>query len=150
VSKLRQGDLKLYTDLDGGVITVTNGEPEMDGGFETALFLSIEAEEGDGSDFWMNEYFTESQKIKSDFMAFIKAMPKTLANINQATELLKSDLNWFIVEGIADEVTVSIDSVDRNRIEPHIVILADGEKIIENIWEINWGFQENSPGSSRV
>ena len=125
-----------------------NIEPVMDGGFESAVYITLFGNNGDN--FWMNEYFTEDEKIESAFMGFMEASPITLSNINRAQELALSDLQWFINVGIADTITVVIDAVTKNRVDVTVTILANGEELFKNIYEVNWGFQENDPATGRI
>lgn len=148
MSKLREGDIAIFNTDSGGNIQVINGEPVMDGGFESAVYITLFGNNGDN--LWMNEYFTEDEKIESAFMGFMEASPITLSNINRAQELALSDLQWFINVGIADTITVVIDAVTKNRVDVTITILTNGEELFKNIYEVNWGFQENDSATGRI
>jgi phage gp46-like protein len=148
MSKLRQGDVYIFNDTSGGNIQVINGEPEMDGGFESAVFITLFG--NNGSSFWMNEYLTEDEKIKSEFMGFVEAAPITLTNINRAKELARSDLQWFINVGIADTIEIEIDAETRNRIDMDVIMLEDSVVIFKNTYQVNWGYQENDPAGGRL
>lgn len=149
MSQLREGDLYLYQTPDGGEISVKNGEPVMDGGFQTAMYLSLFGNTT-GREWWGNEYLTESEKLKGEFYSFINGSPKSVANILQAEELAKKDLNWFLTEKIADEINVNITSEDQDRISLSVEILANGVIIDKNIFKINWGLEKESPADLRV
>ena len=125
-----------------------NIEPVMDGGFESAVYITLFGNNGDN--LWMNEYFTEDEKIESSFMGFMEASPITLSNINRAQELALSDLQWFINVGIADTITVVIDAVNKNRVDMTVTILTNEEELFKNIFEVNWGFQENNAATGRI
>jgi phage gp46-like protein len=148
MSKLRQGDILLYNTSDGGEIKNENGEPEMDGGFENAVFLSMF--ESDGKPHWTDEYKTESAKGKAEFYNFIIGNTKTIGNINHAVLLLEKDLEWIKTDTIADTINIDIEDTDVNRILVSIEILANGETLFENKYEINWGLQKEDPGSGRI
>ena len=148
MSKLRTGDIAIYNDDSGGNIQVINGEPVMDGGFESAVYITLFG--SDGTNFWMNEYLTESEKIKSEFMGFMEGSPLTLLNINRSQELAQSDLKWFIDEGIADTIDVVVEAVGKNRVNITITIRANHETLFENTYQINWGFQENNAATGRI
>ena len=148
MSKLREGDIAIFNTDSGGNIQVINGEPVMDGGFESAVYITLFGNNGDN--LWMNEYFTEDEKIESAFMGFMEASPITLSNINRAQELALSDLQWFINVGIADTITVVIDAVTKNRVDVTITILTNVEELFKNIYEVNWGFQENDSATGRI
>lgn len=148
MSQLRQGDLYLFQTLDGGNIEIVNGEPVMDGGFESATYLSLFG--ADSSTHWMNEYQSESEKMTGQFYNFIKSNPKTVLNINKAQELAKLDLQWFINDGIADTINAEITSSSVNRIELVVEILLNGETISSNEYKINWDYMRNDLASERV
>ena len=160
MSKLRQGDLFLFQTNDGGEISVKNGEPVMDGGLQTAMYLSLFGDFIDEKikskleiakkEWWGNEYLDEVEQLKSEFYSFIKGKPKSVQNILKAEELAKKDLQWFIDTDIADEIVVDITSNDIQKIIMDVKILADGETIEENEFEINWGFEKNDPANARV
>ena len=125
-----------------------NIEPVMDGGFESAAEITLEG--GDGTNFWMNEYLTEDEKIKSAFMGFIQGNPLNLLNINRAQELALSDFQWFINVGIADTIDIVVEAVSKNRVDVTVTILANGEELFKNTFQVNWGFQENDPATGRI
>ena len=148
MSQLRQGDIALYNTPDGGEISIKTGEPVMDLGYESAVYISLF---GAGEDkHWSEEYQTEIEKFSSEFYNFIVGKPKSVSNINRAEDLAKKDLNWFLVEGIADTLNVSITSMDKNKIELSYELLLDGLKLAENKYVINWGFEESQPAHERV
>jgi phage gp46-like protein len=148
MSKLREGDVFIFNTNEGGSIQVINGEPEMDGGMESAVYLSLFG--NDGSDFWMNEYLTQSEKLTGSFIGFIIANAKTITTLNKAEEFARNDLQWFLSDGIADKINISISSISRNIINLSVEIQADGETVFEKIYQINWGFQLNNPASERI
>lgn len=144
----RQGDIFLFPILDGtGNIKIVDGEPIMDQGFETAVYISLEGDNGEG---WFgNEYLEESQKIVSSFAAFRKGAPLTSASILTAEELIASDLQWLINEDAATDVNVSITIISRNMIEVNIEILIDDVKVPLSPYQLNWKAQEENPAHER-
>ena len=148
MSKLRQGDILIVQTDSGGTIQVLNGEPEMDGGLESAVYLSLFG--NDGSDYWANEYFTEDQKLTGLFIGFMLGNPKTISTINQAREFARQDMQWFINSGIADTVDVTITSPSRQRIDLTVELKIDGNTLFQNTFQINWEFQINDPAHERI
>jgi len=148
MSKPRTGDIYIYNTNSGGTIQVINGEPEMDGGFESAAYLSLFG--NNGSDFWGNEYATESQKLKGQFIGFIESAPITLININRAQDLALLDLQWFIDDGIADTIGAEITEDGKNRIELTVDMQLDGNTVFENTYQINWQLQKDDPATGRI
>lgn len=148
MSRLRQGDIALSQTEDGGNISVINGEPVMDGGYQTAIEISLEG--SDAEPHWSEEYQSESEKTRSEFFNFIKSSPKTSANINLAEEKARNDLQWFISDGIADTIIIDITSIDIVRINVSIEILLNGETLSKNEYKTNWEFEQNDPAGERV
>lgn len=144
----RQGDLYLFTTLDGGEISATLGEPVMDQGFETAVFLSLAGSESEA--WWANEYLSKAQQIDSKFAAFAQANPLTSSTILTGEDLAGQDLAWMIDVGIADSVIVSMRAVKRNRVEVSITITIDGQDVLVSPFQINWGAQRDFPANERV
>lgn len=148
MSQLRQGDILLFHTNDGGEMSFINGEPVMDGGFESAAELSINGH--DGSPLWMDEYMTDEEKPGRKFISYIFGVPKTLSNMLIAKGLAEQDLSWFKSTGKADEINVDISSLSRNVILLSIQILVNGKTVFENEWQINWSFEKNDPAHKRI
>ena len=148
MSQLREGDIFIFNTNPGGTIQVINGEPLMDGGFESAVYLSLFG--NDNSPWWANEYLEESQQLDGAFIGFISGSPKSIDNLNRARQFALNDLQWFKDEGIADTIDVSVVSLDRQRIELTAELFANGELILQNTFEVNWGLQLNDPASERI
>lgn len=149
MSKLRTGDISLFDELDGGEISVVNGEPKMDGGFESSVYIALEGHENDKLN-WMDEYTTESEKIGGRFAAFIKAVPKTIANINKAEQLALLDLDSFLSDNQVDKIDVTIIDNGINKISMLVEMSKDRKTIFENEYQINWEFQLQSPANERT
>jgi phage gp46-like protein len=148
MSKLRQGDILLLQTDDGGNIKIVNGEPEMDGGLESATYMSLF--QSDGKAHWMEEYQTEDEKTGSQFYNFIIGNQKTVSNINRAITFIELDLAWMINQGLADEFDFDYEDINVNRSKFSISIKKDGSTISGAEFEINWGFQKENPGSGRI
>lgn len=148
MSQLREGDIFLFSENSGGNMQVVNGEPLMDGGFESAVYLSLFG--NDSSEWWANEYLEQSQQLSGAFIGFILSEAKSIANLNRSQKFALADLQWFKDEGIADIITAEVVSVDRQRIELTIELFANAETIFKNTFEVNWGFQLNAPASGSV
>jgi len=147
LSKLRQGDISLFQTEDGGNISIVNGEPVMDGGFESSVDLTFFG--SDGNPHWMEEYQDESEKMFSKLFNFLKSAPKTVVNINRAEELARDDLQWYITDGIADTINVRITSQSISDIILEYEILLNGETLESNQYKINWNYQKVDPATSR-
>lgn len=145
---LRQGDLAIFIDDNGGNIQNINGEPLMDGGIETSAILSLFGT--NDPDTWLNEYLTGSEKYTAEFYAFMQANPITLKNLLTAQEFALRDLQWLKDDGVADEIIVEITTFEKNRINMTIGIYANKETILENTYQVNWGYQIDDPVHNRI
>lgn len=142
----RQGDLALTNTLDGGEITVLNGEPVMDQGFGTAVFLSIAGP----SDWWANEYLRLSQRLIGQLQNFIRGNTLTSGNLRTAEEFGKQDLQWMIDDGIAQEIDLTIRAISRNKIEFLWWITTPLGTVEQNKFLLNWQAQRDYPVSERI
>lgn len=145
---LRAGDLLLYQTDDGGEISVSNGEPVMDGGFQSSAYLSIAVIEEESN--WMNEYLTEIQQLNSQYLSFIKGNSKTAENILKAEKLAYLDFKWMLDLKAVDEIIVAITSTGVERVKLTLQILANGDTIETNEFEINWAFEATDPANLRI
>jgi len=142
---IQQGDVRLFQTLDEGDIDVEGGIVAMNGGLETAAYLSLfggnEEDPGFGDDapaFWGNLLETDpARKYRSQLQNLIQALPLTPGNLRRVEDSARLDLQWFLDEGIATslEVTASIPTANRLNIE--IAIVAEGEETTINFVE-NW------------
>jgi phage gp46-like protein len=147
ISDPRQGDIFLFSQLDGGEISIKNGEPVMDQGFESAVYLSLG---GSISDWWGNEYLDDNEKIISLSGAFAQDNELTSASLLTYEELVLKDLEWFINTKIADTINVTAVAVSRNKTEVSIEIIAAGDTKIINPFLVNWNQQRDYAASERV
>lgn len=145
---LRQGDLALFLDSNGGNIQNINGEPVMDGGIETVAILSLFGTQE--KEVWFNEYLNGSEKYTAEFYSFMVANSITLKNLLTAQEYALRDLQWLKDDGIADEIVVELTTFGKNRVNMTIGIYADGNTVFENTYEVNWGYQIDDPAHNRI
>ena len=148
MATLREGDLYIYQTPDGGDIKNTLGEPVMDGGLESAVYLSLFLSES--SAHWMNEYFSDDEKIECRFAAYIKGAPKTASTITRAEELAGLDLAWMTRAKIADEIDVTITSTDAKTAALMVEIRKNGTTILQTQYSVNWSHQQQDPASGRL
>ncbi len=140
----RQGDIFLFPILDGtGNIKIINGEPVMDQGFETAVYIYLEGD--NGQDWFGNEYLNESQKIISKSAAFRKGAELTSSSILTFEELVLLDLQWMLDDSVASTINATAIIIGRNRIEVAVEIFIDDDKIDLSPFQLNWKAQEDNP-----
>ena len=144
----RQGDIFLFNTLDGGEIQIVLGEPVMDQGFESAVYLSIAGSKT--KDWFANEYLPTNRQIKSRFAKFAEGRELTSSSILTGEELAKKDLQWMIDTGIADSVDLTMVEVSRNRVEIEVIVLIGDEEVRVSPFQLNWAAQRDFPASERV
>lgn len=143
----QQGDLYLFNTFDGGEIAVTNGQPVMDQGFESAVYITLE---GASDPWWANEFLLENQKIESRFARFRKGRPLTSGVINTSVDLIKQDLQWLKRVKAADELIVDMIIIARNTVQIDIAIRIGNETIKLSPFQLNWQAQRDNPANKRV
>jgi len=144
----RQGDLGLYNTLNGGTIKVANGEPIMDQGLQTAVYISLE---GSGEILWFaNEYLTESQKITSRFAKFRQGRELSSGVIVASEDLIKKDLQWLVDDKAASKIDASMRIIGRNRVEIIIDVAIDNKTLRLSPFQLNWKSQDEFPLNTRV
>jgi len=143
-----EGDLLLYETLDGGDVLIENGLFISDKQFSTAVYLSLfggnKTDSGkvkNSDEFWGNflNDITESEKLRSRFQYITTGLPMSVKNIKEAENAALMDLQWFINENIADEITAYGQAVGKNRFKIIIKILKDKNTIFENEYFLLWG-----------
>ena len=65
-------------------------------------------------------------------------MPLTGANLKKAQTAAESDLKWFVDEGIADSVSVSLAAENIKRVRVSVEFTKDGSKIFESAYYFEW------------
>jgi len=141
----QNGDVKLFQTPDDGEISVSSGIVEMNGGLETAAYLSLFGgnEDDDGSSdssktYWGNLNETEPEKKQiSKTQYLLKSIPATSGNLKKIEDAATQDLAWMISLKVASSVEVSATMPGINRIGLTITITANGEKI-ELSFQENW------------
>jgi phage gp46-like protein len=143
----RQGDLYLFNTLDGGEIVVANGEPVMDQGLESAVYISLE---GASTPWFANEFLLENQKIQSKFAQYRKGQTLTSGVINTSIDLIKQDLAWLKKVKAADEIIVLMSIIARNLVQIDISIRIGTQVLKLSPFQLNWVAQETFPANQRI
>jgi phage gp46-like protein len=125
-------DVSLYQTADGGEITIENGQPVMDDGLATSVYLSLfggneqdSGREGDNPrEWWGNKFEADpSRTYRSETQFLLRSIPSTSGNLRRIEDAASRDLAWMVDE-IADSVTVavSVPALDTVRIEIEVVV----------------------------
>lgn len=146
------GDVLFFDTEDGGEIAVINGLVIADGGFRSAVYLSLfggnKEDEGDVASshtWWGNklEDVPVNERLVSRFVSYIRAVPLTSKNLRVAQDKAEEDLKWFIDDGIADSVAVELIEEGNNRIQLSVRIEKSGEVIESGKYALQWEAMKN-------
>lgn len=101
-----QGDLGLFNNLTHGEIFVENGEPKMEQGLGTAVFISLFS--GPLNVFWGNQLSNDDDEhYGGEFEELAESLDANPQNALLMQEAIKNDLQWMINKGIATTIEVS-------------------------------------------
>lgn len=146
------GDVLLNDTLDGPEIDIVNGLIMSDGGFQTAVYLSLFGGNKDDmgeiavdKSWWGNKLAgtAENQKMVSRFQAFIRSAPITSKNLRIAEAKAKLDLKWLKDDGAADNVDVSIVASEIDKVLMRIDIEKEGEILESGTYSVQWEAMKN-------
>lgn len=141
----QQGDVRLFQTNDGGDMSVTGGIVAMDGGLETAVYLSLfggneNDSGGDGavSTWWGNLSEIDTvRQYRSETQNLLRSIPATSFNLRRIEDAAARDLAWLISEGAASSVSVFASVQGLNTIRITVTIEALGETS-EFVFAENW------------
>ena len=101
-------DILLFQTPDGGDINVMNGIVELDGGMQTAVYLSLF---GGAADWWGNVGVTEAyRKYTAETGAIVSGQPWTVRTMLLIEDSAMRDLAWLTAGGYASTISVSVSS----------------------------------------
>ena len=95
------GDVRLRLTVDGGMITIWGGQPEMDAGLETAVHISLFTETG----WWGNALARPGEEIGSTLETAFAAPLTNQARLD-VIERARAALAWLTETGVAKSVEV--------------------------------------------
>lgn len=139
-------DVKHYQTTDNGEIEIVNGLITMNGGLESAVYISLFGgnKDDDGTSskelkqWWGN--FGETVTCRSQTQYLLNSIPAIPINMLKIKEAAENDTKWLLDNKIATSINVEVDIIGLNMVKLTIIILADGEKIELQYIE-NWRAQ---------
>lgn len=142
---IQQGDVKLFQTPDDGEISVVDGTVEMEGGFSTMAYLclfggNIDDPGGDNKNksWWGNAIEERSERlIRSETQYLLETLPAVPPSLIPLRDAALRDLDVFLTEKIASEVTVEVSMPGLNRVHINGVINAFGQ-LYEFEFTENW------------
>jgi len=135
----QQGDVRLFQTQDDGDIEVENGVVSMDGGIETAAYLSLFGGQG----WWGNiDEPLIARQYNATTGALIDGLPATSNNLRRIEAAALEDLNWFLTERVANSVEVVASLIGPKKIKLNVAIEANGNI---NVFEYVENWQASVP-----
>ena len=139
---LYSGDLYLFNTLNGGEISIKNGQPIMDQGLETAVFISVFSKKS-----WQND-INKNNISRQTNSRFEEVLSGTLTNQSRLNAIKFADdsLNWLKKDKIADKIEIDAFIINGSKLLTVIEIFKPGEKnslVFKFI--TNWENQETYP-----
>jgi len=122
------GDVRLTHTEDGGDIEYVAGQPVMDAGLETAVYISLFTSPG-----WWGD-----KSLGCDLEAIL-AGTLTTKTLNRATDECRRALAWLVSDGVASSVEPSVTALGIDSIGISIVITEpDGTSETSIRYRLNW------------
>jgi phage gp46-like protein len=132
------GDLMLVPTMDGGDIIITGGQPQMDDGIWTAVYVSLF-----GADYWGNAIATsQSQVLNSRVEAILNGKWAGLQTMNAVQQAALDALAWMITDGVATAVTAVGAITAPNTIMLTVGITQPGSGPAYQKYQLNWSNQQ--------
>ena len=131
----QRGDVELFQDYDDGNVIHESGIMQMTGGFESAIYLSLDGgnEEDSGGDatankqWWGNFSETDPQrKYRSETQSLLRSLATTSANLRLVEAAALRDLDWM--KDSVSSLTVSARITKPNYVEIDIIYEAVGKR----------------------
>lgn len=144
----QQGDVRLFHTIDGGDISVAGGLIAMDGGLETAVYLSLFGGNHDdpGGDDARRSWWgnlgepVAARRARGEIQGLLQHLPVTAGNLVRLKAAAVRDLAWLTREKVASAVDVSVRSEGLNRVNFQVTISAEGREA-DFTFSANWGAQ---------
>jgi phage gp46-like protein len=147
--EISEGDLALFNNLTHGEICVENGQPVMDQGLETAVFISLFS--GAKNQFWGNNLnVDEDFNYGGEFEKLAEQLIPTVENAERLHQAILNDLKWMKTKGIAVNIEVNSFIEDEKTILFTVLIERPDNLVQEFKFSNNWSGQFLNPASERI
>jgi len=145
-SSVFSGDVLLKATDNGGDIVIEDGLIVDCSDFSSAAYLSLfggneDDEVGREKETWWGNLVPgtlKNEKYVSAFQSIIRGCPLTAINLRRVQEAAAADLQWFIDEGIADDIAVSIRAESIKQVALSIAIKKDEAAIFSCGYSFQW------------
>ena len=143
--RISGADVYLFNTVEGGEIDAEDGVVRMNGGIQTATYLSLfggnEQDSGIGDDvnqWWGNTIETiPARTIRNETQYLLRSIPIISSNLQVLEKAAARDLQWLIEEGVATDVRVTVTNPALNTLKYNISVEAFGRQ--EDLeYSLNW------------
>lgn len=125
------GDVKLYPTSDGGDILLVGGQPDMDAGLWTAVYISLFS-----SDWWGNAISEGSEQLLDGLDSIDGTVTPALRK--QIEVRARALLQWLVDDGAAQSVDVEATIPTPTRIDVTISITQPDGAVSVRTFDLNW------------
>ena len=142
---VQSGDLRLIPSIDGARVDFSGGQPLMDQGLETAVYISLF-----GVDYWGNALEEPGIQLQSripEIVARSTVSNRARLEIEQAAT---DSLAWMLTEGVAAGVQASAIITGVSTVELTVTIEQPSAPREVLRYQINWQRQREITASGRV
>lgn len=132
-------DIYLQPTEDGGQLNIINGKPEMTGGIETAVYLSLFT-----GPWWGNAISeSESQEYNSTIPEIINSGVVTNSVRLKIIEAAEEALQWMITDGVAERIEADAEIKTGGQIYLSVTIYEPQKTTpVQVSYGLNWEAQE--------
>jgi phage gp46-like protein len=135
------GDLMLYPTPDGGDLNIIGGQPDMDAGLWTTVYLSL------FSGVWWGNALSEQAEQLADSIEAVMLDDSNQGRLN-VQEAARAALRWLVDDGIAAAVDVEATIPTAGWIALTITITEPAADPTVLRYKINWAGQRTAMGVS--
>lgn len=140
------GDVLLIDKEGSGEIVLENGLIKDCRDFSTAAYLSLfggnkRDKSGQTNETWWGNLISgtkKNEKLVSSFYAIVTGLPLNSMNIKKAVAAAKDDLEWFVDEGIADEIDAAIEATNAKTVQLAVDIRKNRSSIMKDNYSFQW------------
>lgn len=131
-----EGDVRLIPAEDGGEVSFSGGQPEMDPGLQTAVYLSLFTRPG----WWGNAIAEPGEEIGCPLESLYERTLSAKARLD-AEEHVRGALQWMLDDGVAESVAVESEIPALGMLALRVTIAEPGGEQTSLRYRINWAEQ---------
>jgi phage gp46-like protein len=137
------GDVQIVHTADGGAITFRSGQPDMEQGLATAVYISLYTDLG----WWGNAVAGDGEEVGSECEA-TERKPLVNRTRQDYEEAARQALAWMVSAGVAKSVTAEAVISGINRADLAVRIEEPDGTVATLRYRVNWQGQRAALGVS--